>query len=147
MPKPIEKPVYRTIEWNLHNVAYLRRAVENKRAEVVNEGSMKYDPGTPRGMSKHSDPTAVKALAIVDCKEARWIDAIQATYDYYTDFTMEGKMARLFYGKSATVDFVAEKMSLDRRTISYYRDAFVTRCALFALERGLIRLSKDGAEA
>lgn len=144
MPKPIEKAVYKTIEWNLHNVSTLKRIVEEKRSEVLQGSGPDRDPGVPSGTSKHSDPTAVKALSIVDCRESLWLSVISATYAYYADFTPEGRMARLFYGHCVSVDAVSEEMGVDRRTISYYRDGFVMRCALFAAEKRLITFSDGG---
>lgn len=140
MAKPIEKGMYKTIEWNLHNVKALEKQVQAAREAVINSGGMSQDLGMPRGHAKHADSTALKAIAIADCKPAQWLEAIRDTLDYYSEATPEGRMARLFYGRGVTVDTVAGRMRLDRRTVMYYRDAFVTRCALYATQRGLIKI-------
>ena len=87
------------------------------------------------------EPTEKKAVVLADYAPGRWLDAINATMAYYDEFTQEGTMARLYYGSGLTIKAVAEKMDCTERTIHYYRDAFVMRCALFAAERGLIKLS------
>lgn len=138
MAKPVEKSIYRTIEWNLHNAERLRREVEEMRDSLINSSGESLDAGMPKGHSKHSDSTALKAVALADYRPALWLEAIGDTMGYYHKHTPEGRMARLFYGRTVTVDKVARHMCLDRRTVLYYRDAFVTRCALYATQRGLI---------
>lgn len=141
MPKPLEDHVYRRIEWNLHNVKELEEAEAAIRREIFEGGGPSFDHGLPRGISKHSDPTANKALALTDCKPRQWLEAIASTFEYYDPQSPEGRMARLYYGRNVTIKTVADRMKCTERTIHYYRDDFVFRCALFAAERGLIRLS------
>lgn len=141
MPKPLEDQVYRRIEWNLHSVDQLREAEAAIRREVFEGGGPSFDHGLPRGVSKHSDPTANKALLLTDCKPRQWLEAISATFDYYGPNSPEGRMARLYYGRGTTIKAVAARMKCTERTIHYYRDDFVFRCALFAAERRLIQLS------
>lgn len=67
---PIEKSIYRSIEWHLHNVAEMRQAQAMHRDDVFNAGGGEMDSGT-RGRSKHPDPTALKAISLVDSAAAR----------------------------------------------------------------------------
>ena len=144
--KPLEDELYRRIEYHLHHVNDLRKAEKASRDETVYGSGLKLDPGVPRGTSRRSDPTAIKAVNLADNMPHLWLDAISATYAYYEPHTNEGRMARLFYGKSkngkkVTIRDVAGQMNKSPRMACFYRDWFVMRCAIYAAEKGLIRLS------
>lgn len=141
MPKPLEDYTFRRIEWCLRHMKELEASATSMRRDVLAQSSAGRLDGMPRSPSKQSSPTERKALAIADCKPERWLDAIRATLAYYDADTMEGQTARLYYLGGQTVKAVAERLDCTERTIHYYRDDFVFRCALFAAERGLIDLS------
>lgn len=140
MPKPLEDYTFRRIEWCLRHVEALELAANETRRDVLAQGGGRLD-GMPRSPQKQSSPTERKAVALADCKPGRWLDAIRATLAYYDDNTPEGQTARLYYLGGLTVKAVAQRLDCTERTIHYYRDDFVFRCALFAAERGLIDLS------
>lgn len=137
---PIEKSIYRSIEWHLHNVAEMRQAQAMHRDNVFNAGGGETDFAT-RGRSKHPDPTALKAISLVDSTAARWLDVIDSTFQFFGD-APEAEFASLYYGRGWTLRSVALSMGCTERTAHYYRDNFVLRCGMLAAEKRLIRLDK-----
>lgn len=145
--------VYSKVEWHLHNRANLLEMAVNKARQIENDamngsGSC-VDRGSPRGVSKHADPTALKAMAIIrgekELEKARlWGFVTDSAFAYF-DGTVIGEMALRYYGQNATILDVAAALHVDRQTIRNYRDKFVCVCALYASEKGLIRL--NGKEA
>ena len=142
--------VYSKVEWHLHNRAKLLEIAVNKarriEADAINgSGGACIDHGTPRGVSKHADPTAIRAMTIIrgekELEKARlWSFAADSTFAYF-DGTIIGEAATRYYGQNTTILAVAESLSVDRQTIRNYRDKFVCVCALFASEKGLIHLN------
>lgn len=139
MPKPIEARIYRAIEWNLRHIDKLREEYFTIKDDVLYGSGEKIDTGTASG--KHADPTAIGALKIIDSKPSLWFDAINETYSYYSDSTMEGRVARMLYMCKLNFDDIAVAVKCSRRMLFFYRDNFVTRCAMHAAEKGLIKLT------
>ena len=140
MPRPLESGFYKQIEWNLHNVAMLREA-DKDATDAILHGSASKDPGSPSGTSKHSDSTAVKAIALLETVPHLWLEVIGSTYAYYKN-APEARMATLFYEDKMPLNTVAAVMDCSRRMVMYYRDNFVMRCGMLAAETGLLKLTK-----
>ena len=141
--------VYSKVEWHLHNRARLLEMAVNKARQIesdaMNGGGSCVDRGSPRGVSKHADPTALKAMAIIrgekELEKARlWGFVTDSTFAYF-DGTVIGEAALRYYGQNTTILDVAASLHVDRQTIRNYRDKFVCVCALYASEKGLIRLN------
>lgn len=147
--------VYSNVEWHLHNRAKLvEMAVKKARQiedDVMNGSCVGVDKGSPRGVSKHADPTALKAMTIIraekELERARlWGFVADSTFAYF-DGTKIGDAALYYYGQNTTILAVADLLGVDRQTIRNYRDKFVCVCALYASEKGLIRLDGKAAKA
>lgn len=141
--------VYSNVEWHLHNRAKLLEIAVNKARQIeddaLNGSAACIDRGTPRGVSKHADPTAIKAMAIIrgktELEKARlWGFVTDNTFAYF-DGTIIGEAALRYYGQNTTILSVAASLNVDRQTIRNYRDKFVCVCALYASEKGLIHLN------
>lgn len=146
--------VYKNVEWHLHNErAIVKKAVENRKnvlEEVLDGCGLKHDNGLPRGIGKHSDPTAVKAMILVRATEEvdkaeAWVQAIRETYEYFNG-TNVGLMAASFYGRGITIKALASLMEIDEKTVDRLRDKFVCTCAIMAAARGLVNIEqREGA--
>ena len=148
MGRTLEDNVYARIEWHLHNVPELKARVSALVDDTCNLSGMGSEAGSSRVISKISDQTAMNAIRLADDPARKWLDVIAATYAYFDQETSEGIMARLFYGKRVTTDHVSKQMDCAWKTVKAYRDNFVVRCAMYAAERGLIKLQHTkGGEA
>lgn len=140
MIKPVEKWLYKRIEWNLHHVPSLEAAaVESLKRNQLYKSSLSAEGGVGGRTNRKSDPTASIAMDNLYCEPWLWVCAIKATYGYYGEETPIGQMARMFYGKRATMTAIAKAMGCTRQTAQNYRDAFVTRCAIYAAAQGLLQ--------
>lgn len=146
--------IYKNVEWHLHNRAHLvENAVENMTdiEDDVFNGSraLSADTRSPSGTSKHSDPTAQKAMTIIRAHERvenarKWGFVMDKTFAYF-EGTLTGEVALRFYGQRRKILQIATDLDIDRQTIRRHRDEFVCLCALYASESGLIHIERREA--
>jgi len=141
MAKPIPDNLYRHIEWRLHNRKMIAATVDAARQDVL-YGRGKSSMNTPRGHSKHSDPTAAKGIMLAEIDtgtERAWLAIIDDGFAYYAG-TQVCNMAKRFYGGNVKVKDVAGKLRVHTQTVNRLRDSFVYYCAIRAAERQIIDL-------
>ena len=148
MAKPIDKALYKRVEWHLHNEKLLRDVIRQYENDIL-LSSQGTDYSQPRisHTGTISDVVSQKAfrldLAPYEVASARrWIVAIEDTRRYFTG-TNEAKLFRLFYGTTAGIDLVAAAMNTSRRGIERLRDNVVYRCAMTAAATKLIKIQQE----
>lgn len=146
MPVPIPAKVYKSVEWHLHNVKAIREQIDNARAAVM-QSNRAFDLGVPSGHSKHADPTAAKAIALIDStkKAENWLKAIKQTRLYF-DGMPQAVLFTRYYGAGISSTELSTQIGIDRTKLHRWRDEIVTRCAMEAVARGLIRLNDAESE-
>jgi hypothetical protein len=138
--------VFRLVEWHLHHENDLVAVAAKRRKEAIDDalhGCGLLCDGQPRGKGGHSEPAASRAMAIVKAgeeveKAREWVRAIRQTYDYFDD-TAVFKMAVSYYGRGVTIRALADLLGTNEKTLDRQRDKFVSTCALFAAEKGLVK--------
>lgn len=102
--------------------------------------------GKPGGTSNRVQDGALRVIEAERMLETRrkWAD-VAAQLDEAFAGTKTGEVARLMYTDGRRASEIAGLLGVDRQTVKKRRDEYVTRAALLAAERGLIRMS-DYAE-
>ena len=146
MPVPIPAKGYKSVERHLHNVKAKREEIDRARAAVM-QSNRAFDLGVPSGHSKHADPTAVKALALIDStkKAEKWLEAIKQTRLYFYGMP-QAVLFSQYYGAGISSTELSAAVGIDRTKLHRWRDEIVTRCAMEAVARGLIRLNDAESE-
>lgn len=96
-------------------------------------------PGGP------SDRVQDGALGVLEAERAldvrrRWADVAICLHEAFAGSQTE-KVARLLYTDGVRAGEIAVILGVDRQTVKRRRNEYVTRAALLAAERGLIRMS------
>lgn len=61
--------------------------------------------------------------------------------------SMAGKVGRYLYQRGMTQKYIADLLGCDRQTVRRYQDDYVVRCALLAVQAGLITIAEDETQA
>ncbi len=149
MSKPLERDMYKRVEWHLHNEALIRETLLKFEQDVLlSSPGMDYSEPTTQ-CSPSGDPVSRKAFLLSqgnsEVRKARhWMQVIHRTKQWFAG-TKEGKLFELFYGKATAIDLVAAAMGTSRREISRLRDNVVFRGTMYAVEERLIKLGNGTA--
>ncbi len=144
MSKPLDREMYKHVEWYLHNEGLMRKTLREFEQDVLlaSPGTDYRKPAIKQ--TSLGDPVSRKAFLLSEGNEDvrkawHWMRVIHRTKQWF-DGTKEGKLFELFYGKATAIDLVAATMGTNRREISRLRDNVVFRGTMYALEERLIRL-------
>lgn len=98
--------------------------------------------GKPGGPSNRVQDGALSVLDAERMLEVRrkWAD-VEMRLDKAFSGTETQEVARLLYTEGKRASEIAAMLGMDRQTVKRRRDEYVTRAALLAAERGLIRMS------
>jgi hypothetical protein len=138
--------IYRRIEEILHRRgSNVDAAAERLRdAEARATDISQHIDGDRVQTSGGGDRLERAAMAVIAARnaleKARGWEAVFSGCDDYFAGRDEARAARLLYGEHMTQQQVAAKMYVDRQTVRRWRDAYVTYCAMLAIEAGLIRI-------
>lgn len=98
--------------------------------------------GKPGGTSNRVQDGALSVLDAERMLEVRrkWADVSMRLDETFAG-TQTQEVARMLYTDGMRPGEIARQLGVDRQTVSRRRDEYVTRAALLAAERGLIRMS------
>lgn len=138
--------IYRRIEAMLHRRGtFAEHAREQLRAAEARATDIsQHIDGDRVQVSGSGDRLERGALGVIAARGAvekaeKW-EAVFARCDEYFAGRDEAKAARLLYREHLNQQQVAARMYVDRQTVRRWRDAYVTYCAMLALDADLIRM-------
>ena len=148
----IPRALYARIERELHAqpgraAMAAEDALMRRREDAHGLKSPAFDgAGKAGGPSNRVQDGALRVIEAERMLETRrkWAD-VAAQLDAAFAGTKTGEVARLLYTDGRRAREIAGLLGVDRQTVKKRRDEYVTRAALLAAERGLIRMS-DYAE-
>ncbi|MGN0776728.1 MAG: helix-turn-helix domain-containing protein [Candidatus Ventricola sp.] len=145
----IPRALYARIERELHAqpIRAFIAAEEAMRRRMEDAHSLKSPAldgagGKPGGPSNRVQDGALSVLDAERMLEVRrkWAQ-VAILLDKAFSGTETQTVARLLYTDGMRPGEIARQLGVDRQTVSRRRDEYVTRAALLAAERGLIRMS------
>lgn len=145
----IPRAMYARIERELHAqpIRAAMAAEEALRQRMEDAHSLKSPAldgagGKPGGSSDRVQDGALSVLDAERILEVRrkWADVALRLDEAFAG-TQTQTVARMLYTDGMRPGEIARQLGVDRQTVSRRRDEYVTRAALLAAERGLIRMS------
>ena len=147
MSKPLDRAMYKRVEWHLHNESLMLDTLREFERDILlsSQGTDYREPVVKR--SPLRDPVSRKAFLLSEGnanvrKAWHWVRVIRRTKQWF-DGTRESKLFELYYGKTAGIDLVAAAMGTNRREIARLRDNIVFRGTMYAVEERLIKLDQN----
>lgn len=138
------------MEWHLRNANCIRAQAfadaEKLRLKAQQSGGAT-ETGI-RGKGGHGDKTSHAAICLAEAerilKQApMWLEVVEETRAFYEESKRLGEFYRLYYDVGASQDTIAARMGVEKTTIYDWRTEIVTRAAMLALEKGLVKISGD----
>lgn len=144
----IPRPLYARIERELHAQPIRAAQDAQARLNVLREDVTRLKSpaldgaGLSGGISDRVQQAALRVIEAERMVETRekWADVVrQLDAAFAGTKTME--VAHLLYTDGKRASEISKMLGVDRQTVNRRRDEYVTRAALLAAERGLIRMS------
>lgn len=143
--KPLDRIIYRSIEWRLHHRESMRAELQSIESDIIN-GGFQVDYTKPKisPTNKRHEDTLDKVIRLEAKTRAlrSWLRIIDDVQRYF-DGTQEGKLFQLFYGKSVSNDLAAAAIGVNRRDLARLRDHVVYRCAIAAAAEKLLTIKEE----
>ena len=138
----LDRNIYRKIEYHLYNYKGLRQEIEQQRKEAILGGRQAIGEAGG-GRSRHSDPTALKALELCRREIAeteKWLRVVEATISKYRG-TDKQRLIDLKYSKGLNEIRICMELNIARRTYFRWRQDVITYAALVAAQKGMIKVA------
>ncbi|ABB15076.1 prophage LambdaCh01, phage transcriptional regulator, RinA family [Carboxydothermus hydrogenoformans Z-2901] len=140
----LERSIYKKIEWYLFNYFNIRREINEYRDEVLNSGRQLIEQGGG-GISRHSDPTALKAIKLASNAEIekyeKWIKVIEKVIEHFKG-TEKGKLLQMRYFDEYAERYICNKLHIERTTYFTWKNEIVLYTAMLAIQYGLIKVDR-----
>ena len=139
--------IRRGVEWHLKNANCIRAKAFADAEVLRNKAEEHKDNETGiRGKGGHSDRVSHAAICLAEAdrilrQAPLWMDVVDETRAFYEGSKRLGEFYRLYYDVGASQDTIAQRMGVEKTTIYDWRTEIVTRAAMLALEKGLVKLS------
>ena len=144
MMRILDKAIYKQIEWYLYNYRYIKRELAQDKADIA--ASSPNEIGKfGQGRSRHTDPTALKALKLTSddiLKKEQWVRVIEKTIEKFKD-TDQGTLLELQYFQQKTRYHVWSTLHIDRSSYYNWKDSVVYYTAFLAQKFNLIDIEKS----
>lgn len=141
--------IRRGVEWHLRNANCIRaKAFADAEALMLKATANQGSETGIRGKGGHGDRTGNAAVCRAEAerilKQAPlWLEVVEETRAYYEESKRLGEFYRLYYEVGASQDTIAQRLGVEKTTIYDWRTEIVTRAAMLALEKGLVKLSGE----
>jgi len=142
----LSRALFKKVEWYLYNYFNIRREIQEYRDSVLYSDKQLLETGG-HGVSRHSDPTAMKALKLASgdiVKLEKWVKVIELTKERYGN-TEKGRLLKMRYFDELGEKQICQELHIDRATYYNWRVEIVVFTAMLAIQYGLIKLDKKYA--
>lgn len=146
----LPKRIHRVVEWHLRNAGCIR-ANAFAEAEALRQKASTQAPAPEvaiKGKGKHGDPTGRRAQLLAEAdrimrQAPRWEDVARRTETWCERSPSLRRFYGLYYHMGLDYGYIAREMQVEKTTLYDWREKIVAYAALLAVEKGLVRITKQ----
>lgn len=138
----LDRDIYKLVEYHLYSYHRIKERVEDFQEDVLFGQGGSIEPGG-HGTSRHSDPTALKALKLTNGRDIntwlKWVKVTEQVMHRYRG-TAKARLIQLRYFEEASVEMICARLHVDRSTYFDWVNEVVVYAALLGVQYGLVRI-------
>lgn len=137
----LNKTNIRKIEWHLYKYNDFKKYIYNMRENIIYTSNNVYGESTSKP-NTHSDPTALKAMKLLEVsEEEQWVNIINKVRKKLREenLNLEKFLVKKYF-KNYTMIQIMMELNIERTTAYRWREEIILNVAILAIQEGLIKI-------